>query len=128
MIFKYLKLSGKKCASCIALSFLVIGVRTTLPLTARFILNLTEQGRNGNILSFLLVYLVFLFVSSVFELLMTASYQSSYKGILAYGKERLKNVMYMDSITIFSCISVSAVSIVTNLLIIVVFSMLFMCL
>ena len=47
--------------------------------------------------------------------------KSSYEKLLLIGKEKLKNILYMDTLNMFSCIAVQSINIIANTLLIIVF-------
>lgn len=148
-IQKYIKFSRdlllkNKKELYISCSFvlILITIQTFLPLSMRWIISEVNIRQSYLFLIVcLLIYAVFLLIynfinigwymsldilggkilQNIREDLCNAISKSSYEKLLLIGKEKLKNILYMDTLNIFSCVAVQSINIIANTMLIAVF-------
>lgn len=141
-ILKYVKLIWKKCIPCLILAVFIVGLQIVMPLAVRqFLYGIEESSTIKLLVVSLVLYALLLgiynfvdvlwmksldrmggaILSKMREELMRSIYYAPYKKVLAAGTEKIKNIIYMDTINIFGCISVHTVNIIINFAIICIF-------
>lgn len=141
-ILKYVKLIWKKCIPCLILAVFIVGLQIVMPLAVRrFLYGIEENSTIKLLVVSLVLYALLLgiynfvdvlwmksldrmggaILSKMREELMRSIYYAPYKKVLAAGTEKIKNIIYMDTINIFGCISVHTVNIIINFIIICIF-------
>lgn len=142
VIFRFIKQAWKKCISCLILAVFIVGLQIVMPIAVRqFLSKLEESAEIKLLLIALVLYALLLGVYNVLDViwmksldrmggailsgmrseLMRAIYYAPYKKVLATGTEKIKNIIYMDTINIFGCISVHTVNVITNVMLICIF-------
>jgi len=140
---KNLLLKNKKelCVSCIFVLILIV-IQIFLPLLMRWIISEVSVQQSYQFLFIcVLVYSMFLLIynftnigwymsldklggkilQNIREDLCNTISKSSYEKLLLIGKEKLKNILYIDTLNMFSCIAVQSINIIANTLLIIVF-------
>ena len=144
-ILTYLKHSMKKCIIVLLITFVLLGIQILLPLFTREVLNNIQSTLSfSTVVIGLAVYAVLLLIYNIIDVcwyssldylggdilgsmrtdLMTSMFYASYKKIMQYGFEKAKNVLYMDTLSIYGCLTVQLVNIISNGLLMMVFSVL----
>lgn len=142
VIFRFIKQAWKKCIPCLILAVFIVGLQIVMPIAVRqFLSRLEESAEIKLLLIALVLYALLLGVYNVLDViwmksldrmggailsgmrseLMRAIYYAPYKKVLATGTEKIKNIIYMDTINIFGCISVHTVNVITNVMLISIF-------
>ena len=142
VIFRFIKQAWKKCIPCLILAVFIVGLQIVMPIAVRqFLSELEESAEIKLLLIALVLYALLLGVYNVLDViwmksldrmggailsgmrseLMRAIYYAPYKKVLATGTEKIKNIIYMDTINIFGCISVHTVNVITNVMLICIF-------
>ena len=142
VIFRFIKQAWKKCIPCLILAVFIVGLQIVMPIAVRqFLSKLEESAEIKLLLIALVLYALLLGVYNVLDViwmksldrmggailsgmrseLMRAIYYAPYKKVLAAGTEKIKNIIYMDTINIFGCISVHTVNVITNVMLICIF-------
>lgn len=142
VIFRFIKQAWKKCIPCLILAVFIVGLQIVMPIAVRqFLSKLEESAEIKLLLIALVLYALLLGVYNVLDViwmkaldrmggailsgmrseLMRAIYYAPYKKVLATGTEKIKNIIYMDTINIFGCISVHTVNVITNVMLICIF-------
>ena len=142
MLGKYLKKSWRKFIRCIFLSCLVVAFQVCIPVISRNLLSrLGADISIQYIVKNFIVYGVALLALNIVSViwyqaldsfggdllsnirndLFESLFYAPYNHITHIGKEKLKNIIFFDTINLFSSLSVQMVSLITNLLGILIF-------
>lgn len=141
-ISKFVKAAWRQCIPSLILAVFIVGLQILMPIAVRQFLNRIEADATVRVLIVSLVlYALLLGVYNLFDViwmksldrmggailkgmrseLMRAVYYAPYKKVLGIGTEKIKNIIYMDTINIFGCISVHTVNVIINFAIICIF-------
>ena len=142
LVTRYIKMVWKKCIPCLIIAVFIIGLQIVMPLAVRqFLYGIEENSTVKLLVISLILYALLLVVynlvdvlwmksldrmggailSKIREELMRSIYYAPYKKVLNIGTEKIKNIIYMDTINIFGCISVHTVNIIINFIIVCIF-------
>ncbi len=142
LVTRYVRMIWKKCVPCLILAVFIVGLQIVMPLAVRqFLYGIEENATVKLLVVSLVLYALLLAVynfvdvlwmksldsmggailSKMREELMRSIYYAPYKKVLSEGTEKIKNIIYMDTINIFGCISVHTVNIIINFIIICIF-------
>ncbi|QSX07255.1 ABC transporter ATP-binding protein [Sedimentibacter sp. zth1] len=129
--------------------FILICIQMFLPLFMRWIITEVETRQSYLFLIYcILIYALFLLIYNFVDMgrymsldilggkilqnlredVCNAITKSSYEKLMLIGKEKLKNILYMDTLNMYSGIACHSINIVANILLIVVFLIVSSCL
>lgn len=141
-ISKFIGAAWRQCIPSVILAVFIVGLQIMMPIAVRQFLYRIEANATVRVLIVsLMLYALLLGVynfidviwmksldrmggailSGVRSELMRAIYYAPYKKVLGIGTEKIKNIIYMDTINIFSCISVHTVNVIIHFVIICIF-------
>lgn len=117
-------------------------IQTVVPIAMRVMMEKLELSRSISLLaSFLVLYILMQLITNLVSVgwyymldvlggyilksvrldLCGAVFGADYRHILRYGKEKLKNTFYMDTINIYSCAILQSLTMVSNIVLILVY-------
>lgn len=132
----------------ILLVFLLIGLQVFLPLLMRKIISQVSINQSFSFLVLcIFIYAIFILFYNIIDVkwmkfldklggiilegvrcdLYNAITNANYENLLLIGKEKLKNILYMDTLNIFSSIACHSIQICVNLLLVLVFLVISAC-
>lgn len=135
-------------AKSIVLVFLLIGLQVLLPVSMRWIISEVSTKQSLSFLTIcIIIYILFLFVYNLIDVAWTkfldklggiildgvrgdlynAITKANYEELIMIGKEKLKNILYMDTLNVFSSIACYSIQILVNSLVIIVFLVISAC-
>jgi ABC-type bacteriocin/lantibiotic exporter with double-glycine peptidase domain len=142
-MFKLLMSSSKKTfTKSVAFVALITGMQVFLPLSVRWMISRVEEMQSYQMLAvFLIGYAVLLLMNNLLNVgwtytldelggevlqeirmnLYKSLYSARYEEILKIGKEKIKHILYMDTLNIYSSLSVHAMQVMSNTFLIIVF-------
>lgn len=144
-IVSYLKKSRNKCVIAASITMVLIGIQLALPIFTRNVLNKIEvTGSFRTVVVSLFVYAVMLAIYNLIDVcwytslnylggeilgnmrtdIMKALFYAPYKKIMQYGFEKIKNVLYADTMTIYSSLTIQIVHIIGNGIMLIIFGIL----
>lgn len=141
-ISKFIVAAWRQCIPSVILAVFIVGLQIMMPIAVRQFLYRIEADATVRVLIVSLVLYALLLgvynfidviwmksldrmggaiLSGVRSELMRAIYYAPYKKVLGIGTEKIKNIIYMDTINIFGCISVHTVNVIIHFVMICIF-------
>lgn len=138
---RYLRKTGKLLIRALCLSLIIIAIQTCLPLIVKSFISKGAIDIKTFIID-LLIYAVILFIYNLIDVVWYRSldrlggslltslrsdiysslFYQPYLDIIKNGKDKIKNILYYDTLNVFSCLSIQTITVFTNAILIIVFS------